>query len=61
MVGLEPQRGMFVACEVWGFEEEVKVEVVGVYGGSVIVGICVETRESRVSSRGVGAITENLE
>jgi len=50
--------GTCVACEVRGFDEkEVEVETVGGYGGSVIVGMCVDTSERRVSSDGVGAGT----
>jgi hypothetical protein len=56
-MGFVAPRGMLVACDVCGFDEkEVKVEIVDGYGGKVIVGICVETRESRVNSRGVGAV-----
>ena len=54
-VGFEALRGMLVARDVCGFDE-VKVEIIDGYGGRVIVGICVETRESKVNSRGVGAV-----
>jgi hypothetical protein len=60
-MGFEAPRGMLVACDVCGFDEEVKVEIVDGYGGKVIVGICVETRESRVNSRGVGAVVGTLD
>jgi hypothetical protein len=60
-VGFEAPRGILVACDACGFEEkEVNVEIVDGYGGRVIVGICVETRESRVNSKGVGAIIGKL-
>lgn len=53
---------MLVACDVcWFDEKEAKVEIVDGYGGRVIVGICVETRESRVNSRGVGAVVQRLD